>query len=414
MSQNKHDRNQEDLGFLRDMIEAVKADAPEESDYTAARRNLLQKLKTDKKENLIMSTIRKAVHAKARWATATGIAILLIAVVVTFNPFGRGPSQAYAAVVEQLRNALTVSFSAVWYFDENESPTHIEMAFREPGIQRIAMDYNGANMVQVLDTKQDKGIILMPETKTYFEMDLASMPSVEQHRLQLIKFVSKEIKTLPKKADEILGEQVVDGREVQGFRVGNQTIWIDVETEELVFVDKELGGTRMVMTNFRIDPADLDDSMFSTTPPEDYTPIASKAVAYDVSDPEEKDLIEYLHAIVKMKKDQRFPATVNPMELLTLEKEGMLVEDEPASPEEEQKEIQAFTQVCQKTVMFVMKMKPENDWHYAGKGVEYGDSQTPIAWWKPEGSETYRVIWGDLSATNVAAEDIHQVSENNK
>ncbi len=414
MSQNKYDQNQENLGFLRDMIEAVKADAPEESEYIAARRSLLQKLETDKKENLIMSTIRKAVHTKFSWATATGIAILLIALVVVFNPFGRGPSQAYAAVVEQLRNALTVSFSAVWYFDENEPPTHIEMAYREPGIQRVAIDHNGSHIIQVLDTNRDKGIVLMPETKTCIEMDLASMPSVERDRIQLINLVSKEIKTLPDRADEILGEQVIDGREVQGFRVSDQTIWIDVETQELISVDRKLGGTRMVMSEFRIDPDDLDDSMFSTTPPEDYTPISKEAVAYDVSKPGEQDLIEYLRTVANLKKDHRFPATVNPMELLTLEKEGMLVEDEPASPEEEQKEIQAFAKVCQKTVMFVVNMKPENDWHYAGKGVEYGDSATPIAWWKSDGSETYRVIWGDLSATNVAAEDIPQVSENNQ
>ena len=153
------------------------------------------------------------------------------------------------------------------------------------------------------------------ETKTCIEMDLASMPSVERDRIQLINLVSKEIKTLPDKADEILGEQVIDGREVQGFRVGNQTIWIDVETEELVSVDKKIGGTRMVMTNFQIDPTDLDDSMFSTTPPEDYTPISKEAVAYDVSKPGEQDLIEYLRTIVTMKKDHRFPSTVNPMEV---------------------------------------------------------------------------------------------------
>lgn len=414
MSQNSHDRNQEDLGFLRDMIEAVKADAPEESEYLAARRTLLQKLETDKKENSIMSAIRKAIHARTSWATATGIAILLIALVLVFNPFGRGASQAYAAVVEQLRNALTVSFSAVWYFDENEPPTQIEMAFREPGIQRVAIVHNGSHIIQVLDTKRDKGIVLVPETKTYVAMDLANMPSVERERIELIKLVSNDMKTLPDKADEILGEQVIDGRKVQGFRVGDQTIWIDVETEELVSVDKKIGGTRMIMANFQIDPTDLDDSLFSTTPPEDYTPISEEAVAYDISSPEEQDLIEYLRTIVTMKKDQRFPATVNPMEVLTLEKEGMLVEDEPASPEEEQKKIQAFAKVCQKTVMFVVNMKPENDWHYAGKDVQYGDSETPIAWWRPDDSDTYRVIWGDLNVTNVAASDIPQVSENNE
>ncbi|KPL12127.1 hypothetical protein AMJ85_01955 [candidate division BRC1 bacterium SM23_51] len=28
-----------------------------------------------------------------------------------------------------------------------------------------------------------------------------------------------------------------------------------------------------------------------------------------------------------------------------------------------------------------------------------------IAWWKPDGSETYRIIYGDLSIRDVASED---------
>ena len=47
-------------------------------------------------------------------------------------------------------------------------------------------------------------------------------------------------------------------------------------------------------------------------------------------------------------------------------------------------------------MMFTVGMKPDNDWHYVGKDVALGDSNTPIAWWRPDGSDVYRVIWGDL------------------
>ncbi len=57
-------------------------------------------------------------------------------------------------------------------------------------------------------------------------------------------------------------------------------------------------------------------------------------------------------------------------------------------------------------MFFVMGMKPENDWHFAAKGVAYGDSKTAIAWWKPAGADTYRVIWGDLRVTDAAAGEI--------
>lgn len=412
MSPNNDRRNDEALGFLREMVDAVKAGQPEEGDYAAARRKLLRKLKTDKKESLIMNTLRRTTQARLRWVAVTAVAALLVALLVTFIPSGGTPGQVYAAVVEQLRNALTVSFNAAWYFDENEPPTLLAIAYREPGMQRIEMTHEGSRMIQLLDTNQGRGLILMPETKTYLDMDLESIPSVERQRLQLIELTTREMKSLPAQADEVLGEQVVEGRRVQGFRVDGSTLWIDVETGELAFVDKQMGGTRMVLSDFRIDPNDLDDSAFSTTPPEGYVSASREAIAYDISNPGERDLLEYLQTVASLTKDRRFPATVNPLEILSLEKEGRLEEIEDTTPEEEEKAKQAFTRACQKVVMFVMTMKPGNDWHYAGKGVQLGDSETPVAWWKPEGSTTYRVVWGDLSASNVAAEQLPPVRSN--
>ena len=45
-------------------------------------------------------------------------------------------------------------------------------------------------------------------------------------------------------------------------------------------------------------------------------------------------------------------------------------------------------------------------WHYAGKGVKFGDANTPVFWYRPEGSKTYRVIYGDLSVKDVAPENL--------
>jgi outer membrane lipoprotein-sorting protein len=35
---------------------------------------------------------------------------------------------------------------------------------------------------------------------------------------------------------------------------------------------------------------------------------------------------------------------------------------------------------------------------YAGKGVKLGDKDTPVLWFKPKGSETFTVVYGDMSA----------------
>ena len=46
------------------------------------------------------------------------------------------------------------------------------------------------------------------------------------------------------------------------------------------------------------------------------------------------------------------------------------------------------------------------DWHYAGQGVKLGDAKTAILWYRPNGSEKYRAIYGDLSAKDVKPENL--------
>ncbi len=46
------------------------------------------------------------------------------------------------------------------------------------------------------------------------------------------------------------------------------------------------------------------------------------------------------------------------------------------------------------------------DQQYAGNGVKLGEADKAIFWYRPEGAETYRVIYGDLSVKDVAAENL--------
>jgi hypothetical protein len=57
-------------------------------------------------------------------------------------------------------------------------------------------------------------------------------------------------------------------------------------------------------------------------------------------------------------------------------------------------------------LLFIRFFKGQGEWHYAGNGVKFGDAETAIFWYQPEGSETYRVIYGDLSVKDVAAENL--------
>ena len=57
--------------------------------------------------------------------------------------------------------------------------------------------------------------------------------------------------------------------------------------------------------------------------------------------------------------------------------------------------------------MFFRKLEfSGTDGHYVGKGVELGDADTAVFLYRPKGSDTYRVIYGDLSVKDSAPEDL--------
>ncbi len=61
---------------------------------------------------------------------------------------------------------------------------------------------------------------------------------------------------------------------------------------------------------------------------------------------------------------------------------------------------------CGRGMAFHQMVSSRGEWHYAGAGVKLGDAATAIFWYQPQGSDTYRVIYGDLSVKDVAEADL--------
>jgi len=66
------------------------------------------------------------------------------------------------------------------------------------------------------------------------------------------------------------------------------------------------------------------------------------------------------------------------------------------------------SQVIIRGVMFASQLPAGDDWHYLGREMTLDpeDDQTPICWYRPEGSQTYRVIYRDLSVQDVSADEL--------
>ena len=60
----------------------------------------------------------------------------------------------------------------------------------------------------------------------------------------------------------------------------------------------------------------------------------------------------------------------------------------------------------QQYLLFTRFFKGEGKWYYRGKGVKLGKADKAIFWYRPKGSQTYRVIYGDLHVEDVAPENL--------
>ena len=58
---------------------------------------------------------------------------------------------------------------------------------------------------------------------------------------------------------------------------------------------------------------------------------------------------------------------------------------------------------------FIDRLSEDSDYQYVGEDVKLGDANTPVCWWKPSGSKTYRVVYGDLSIRDVEPENLPDI-----
>jgi outer membrane lipoprotein-sorting protein len=349
----------------------------------------------------IWRTIMNSRTTKFAAAAAIIIAVL-IGLHYLVGPIA-GTSTVFADVAEQLHKARTLLYTVTTSTAVEGMPDmRMEIAFKEPGYMRMTMP---GGYISVMDCIQGKALSIIPERKQFIEMDMSNLPDdVGRRQFDAIE----RLRTLPQRADEVLGERVMDGRTVQGFRVNEEgainTVWIDPQTRGLVLVEREFvnaPGMSATMTDFRFD-VELDDSLFSLMPPDGYTRVQ---VQVDVSEVAEKDLIEFMRLWSTWTKDGTFPPTLNPVELakvsMEMAKAGEFGGAQTTVQEQDQHTMQ-FT----RGVMFVLKLPAGSNWRYAGEKVKYGDAQTAIFWYRPEGSTTYHVIYGDLTVKDVGPENL--------
>ena len=344
-----------------------------------------------------------------RYATPAVAFILILFIAYLFMP-GGGHSQVYADAVEQLRKARSLTYTLINQFEDPTKgyiTTEQEAVFKEPNLCRYSYPDGSYS---VINSAEHKDLFVSPANKQYIETVHYNV----QEEFQVAPVID-EMRSLPKRADEVPKEREMDGRNVRGFRVTRtsvtKTLWIDVDTGDLVRMEVEYlnaPGNRLVMKNIRFD-IEYEDSFFSLEPPSGFTGIKR---THDGSPVGEQDLINALDVLTSHHVNAMFPESWNYNDMsIYLDK---FVKSGTIGKTDE--EITQISDLLNRGFNFVMFLEP-GKWYYAGKGVKRGAADTPVFWYKPDRlflisifSKTYRVIYADLTVRDVAPKDLPPVT----
>jgi len=326
---------------------------------------------------------------------AAAAAILAVAGIVSIQ-FLTG-TKAYAHVVEGLRNARTVVFTLITQSNQGNGETiKTDIAYKEPGhLRTTTVD----GYVAIVDFSSGKMISIVPQGN-YTLGDLNSLNKTgSTGPLASIE----ALKNLPAKADEDLGEKEIDGIDCDGYKViqGDLTtnVWIDAKTGDLVQVEQKYAsapGMNRIIKNIKFN-IELNDSLFSLTPPAGFKSFGIELKS-NGSDETEETFINWLRWWAGANIDETFPPIVAGSEMA---KVVMDMAQQGKLKGELWKNVDP--QMMFRAGLFVVH---QQDWRYAGNGVKINTPDTPIFWYRPAGSENYRVIYADLTVRELSADQM--------
>jgi hypothetical protein len=341
--------------------------------------------------------------------------VIIIAVLIGIHFWGGsidGASVAWADVMEQISSFRP--YACTHTVHDEGAPIRSYRLMRLSLTQRREIRSNGT--ILVFDLAVPKSLTLVPEKKyaieRTYDMSPASDPDIFRMANSMQKMSSGEGSV------QEIGIRDIDGHVAKGFRSKSEyndiAIWADVQTKLPVRYEVMHVGTgrKITLSEFEFD-MDFDEALFSTTAPEGYTVErldkgeVTKLTKFARSTTE-KDLVEGLRALAIF-LDGRFPPEIELEKIRTTLKE--YIKQNNLSDSEVEKRLAPVSEKYTKAYWYIRQLNGRmevSDFHYAGEGVKLGDSDTPVIWWLPKDSETYRVIYGDLSVADVAPENLHR------
>jgi outer membrane lipoprotein-sorting protein len=376
---------------------------------------------------------------KSRIAVCAAAAVALVAVLWGLNHFTGvfGGEPAFADVMAKINTAENVTFRQLMKI-EGSDPWMTESMASDTGVLRWTLGGN----ISIIDFNKGVELGVNPSEKRATVVRRVGRPP-RKGLFNVVSFIST-LHNGP--SGKFVGREKIDGVDANVFAVKDgdflsiriwtdpktnlplRVIWtmkhnpkLDVAVPRIGVYERDFGGdarvscvlgrsgtggiqqnTELTFENFKWNEK-LDPDLFSVTPPPGYTVNEQEL---DDSYEGEKNLVDALSFWASMSQ-KSFPEQI--ADLCMEEKiRPKLIEayDKQGDPHKEYQEALTMAGLLLDGLYFSQDMQGNGDWHYAGVGVKLGDKNKPVCWWKPEGSQKYRILYGDLRVADIDEADL--------
>jgi hypothetical protein len=355
----------------------------------------LRKTKEEKQHLNFWRFIMKSPITKLAMA-----AVIIAAAIVGVHYFAGGgtkPCLAWDCVIRSIMDANTAEFDII-VGEEGKVPVIHDMIMGS----KIRRTMGGMAEASIIDLGTSQILTLDPVKKKAVYISLKDLPQIPNY-MDTLRNVITMLEKAPGFTVEDIGDQVIDGQTLRGFKANHPKaqieIWADTKTGLPVRIVQQEGQMKVICKNMRFD-VPMAQSLFDMNAPEGYKVEKQELNLFGST---EEDFIEGLRIQAEVLGDGVFPDDVSIEHLVKITPTIKEKFDKLTMPDEEKTQLGLK---LQKGIMFIRFFKGEGKWVYAGKGVKLGDAGTAIFWYRPAGSQTYHVIYGDLSIKDVAEVDL--------
>ena len=337
---------------------------------------------------------RKIVRNSIKLSVAA-IALLAVLIVVSM------PAKvSFADVAKYIRDYHTIALDFI-VGDEGQAPV-IHDIIRGNRIRRTMSNMEN---IMIIDLDRKEMLNLDPASHGAALVGIEGMLADGTHKLlQMLRSIVVNVEENPGLAQKI-GTRDFDGVETIGFEikdhVGTFRLWADPVTATPKRIEMSMGNSSYILKNIEFD-IPVPDELVSMDVPEGYTLGNQEAV--QIGDPTEEDLLELFAFWAEHINDGLFPETVGVQELLQLLPEIQATAARLELTKEQEGEVGLH---YARSMMYLQVIdQSQGEWHYAGQGVEFGDSDTAVLWYRLGDTKTYRVIYGDLHVEEVPLDQL--------